>query len=79
MNEKMHKMTLFPTHQVDGHSDNLEATILSKQTMAELLYLKYDQPTATILHPKRGRGYYHDTESDGIYCYKFSDGIAYEC
>ena len=75
----MHKVTLSPIPQVDGHSDKHEVTIPLDQTLEELLHLKYAQPPATILHPERGRGYYHDTEPDGIYCYKFSDGIVYEC
>ena len=76
---KMHKVTLSPISQVDGNSDNIEVTIPSDQTLEELLNLKCNEPPATIPHPERGRGFYHDTEPGGLYCYKFSDGIVHEC
>ena len=87
-------MTLSPIPQIDGQSEDiqvttngctkqittsLEVTIPSEQTMAQLLHLLYDQPPASVIHPERGRGFYHDTEPDGIYCYKFSDGKICEC
>ena len=49
----MHKVTLSPIPQVDGHSDKHEVTIPFDQTLEELLHLKYAQPPATILHPER--------------------------
>ena len=60
---KMHKVTLSPIPQIDG----------------QLLHLLYDQPPASVIHPERGRGFYHDTEPDRIYCYKFSNGQICEC
>ena len=91
---KIHKVTLSPIPQIDGQSEDiqvttngctkqittsLEVTIPSEQTMDQLLHLLYDQPPASVIHPERGRGFYHDTEPDGIYCYKFSDGKICEC
>ena len=75
----MHKVTLSPIPQVDANSEHSEVTIQLDQTMDELVHKLYDKPPASVIHPVRGRGFYHDTEPDSIYCYKFGDGKVYEC
>ena len=76
---KKHKLTLSPIPQVDGHSEYAEVTIPLGRAMEDCLHLKYDKPPSSVIHPERGRGFYHDTDPrDGQFCYKFSDGKLYD-
>ena len=59
---KMHKVTLSPIPQVDGHSEYHEVTIPLELTMENCLHLKYDKPPASVIHPEKGRGIYYDTD-----------------
>ena len=77
---KMHKVTLSPIPQVDGHSEYQEVTIPLELTMENCLHLKYDKPPASVIHPEKGRGLYYDTDPrDGQFSYKFSDGAIWDC
>ena len=86
MKGKKHKLTLSPIPQTDGHTEECEVTIplnpAEIDSLGKPLWLpldkKYAHPPASVIHPVKRRGIYHDTSADGAFSYKFSNGELWE-